>query len=79
MSIAFIGTVSQDKIDYALSLGVDKVVMFVPTEHEDDTRPVYESLYPKYKDKITLYTGDVFSSIASVIDKYEEESITFVV
>lgn len=52
---------------------VSKLVIF---DELDETRAKFESLYPIYKDRITLYEGDIESNLNGYLKLREKEGIT---
>ena len=53
---------------------VTKLVIFDDT---DNARPKFEKVYQVYKDRITLYEGDVESNLNGYLELREKEGITF--
>ena len=52
---------------------VTKLVIFDET---DNARPKFEKMYPVYRDRITLYEGDVESSLNGYLKCREKEGVT---
>ncbi len=53
---------------------ITKLVIFDDT---DNARCKFEQIYPVYKDRITLYEGDVESNIDTYLKLREKEGITY--
>jgi hypothetical protein len=51
---------------------ISKLVIF---DDDENSRHQYEKLYPLFKDRITLYEGDVKSSFSGYFRLREEENI----
>jgi hypothetical protein len=49
---------------------VDKIVILTTCEKEDDERTKYEAIYHKYKDSITLYSGDINFFLQMLTNRY---------
>jgi hypothetical protein len=57
-------------------LADDAVTKLVIFDDTDNARPKFEKVYPIYRDRITLYEGDVESNLNGYFKLREKEGIT---
>ncbi len=52
---------------------IEKVIIF---SNDEKNRPIYESLYSFFKNKITLYEGDILNNFNAYLKLRHDEGIT---
>ena len=52
-----------------------KIALFVTAEEEDMQRSIYEKIYHKYNDTLTLYSGDIKMLMDSYTQKMKSDEI----
>lgn len=74
MNHILIGEVAESLLDdIVLQFDPFKIAVFVDTLEEEKQRDLYEKIYWKFKDRLTMYAGDVQSLIKSYMSKYPDD------